>query len=581
MAEFIPPSLPTDVPMSERLVFEALQGLPDDWTVLWNVPVGLFDRPRADLRQIDFLLLNRTFGAMVLEVKGGTIKVDGGKWYTRPRNGSEWHELPRSPFEQAADQRFALYRFVKGSRPIDRSALCHAVIFPGCNVTADLGSDAPREIAIDASDLRDVVASLRRARSHWGQTDGLSGPDIEWLVNRLRPSFEMTVLSSEHSAQTLDILDRETRRTVEMVGDQVDAYRTMLSTGRVAVLGGAGTGKTVIAGALGEQLAQNGTRTLLLCHRPAVRSFLFALLAIRTTNREYDPASESPLHVNSWSRVATAVTQRDSYSAARVRDLDEQFFAFREAMDDPYGALVIDEAQEFTQYQLEALSWLLDDPTADPIYLFADPFQHSGLFSTSLPDRLKGHVTYDWVPPEGFERIVLTTNCRSSRQIVEAAGSLYPGAGARAIVDGPDIAFREVEVKRVLHEAFRTVGRLIVKEKFRANQILVIILGAALADAERHANRRHVMTIRATDLYRFPLTAKDLRVVVGVPSDVQGLEADAVVVAHVESPSRAARDAYIAVSRARSLLHIVSNATQSDFFGLAESFDPTDGRSDG
>lgn len=244
MARLIPATLPEDVEMSERNVFEALSHLPDSWTVLWNVPVGMFGRPRAHLRQIDLLLLHERFGLMVVEVKGGAIKVEDGHWWTQPMGSSQWKQLQRSPFEQAADQRYTLQRYLSGRMRIDPKSFSHAVAFPGCNVTGDLGPDAPRQLAIDVADLKNPTAALHRVRDQWGDCPAIAAKAIESIVADLMPSFTMTVLSSSVAATTTEGIQRETRRQVQMVTDQVAAYRTLLSTDRVAVLGGAGTGKT-------------------------------------------------------------------------------------------------------------------------------------------------------------------------------------------------------------------------------------------------------------------------------------------------------------------------------------------------
>ena len=50
---------------------------------------------------IDFLLLHPEAGLIVLEVKGGAIKVERGDWYTQPRGATDWKRLSRSPFKQS------------------------------------------------------------------------------------------------------------------------------------------------------------------------------------------------------------------------------------------------------------------------------------------------------------------------------------------------------------------------------------------------------------------------------------------------------------------------------------------------
>ncbi len=566
MARLLPSALPPDVVMSERLTFEAFRSLPDGWTVLWDVPVGLFGRPKADVRQIDFLLLHEKRGVIVVEVKGGEIKAEAGDWWTRPMGTSAWKKLQRSPFKQAADQRHTLQRYLSERLRIDPRSFAHAVAFPGCDVISELGPDAPREIAIDVQDLRAPTAALHRVRTHWGDCPPLPPGAIESIVRLLRPDFEMTILQASVAAATSDALERETRRQVRMVEDQVAAYRSLLSTDRVVVLGGAGTGKTVIAAELARQLTDTGSRTLLLCHRAGVQTFLNTLLSMSSTKRSYDGNALDDLHVAAWVKVAGAVADVAGRKSVSVQDvaLGDLFFEYRETLMKPYDALVIDEGQEFTPRQVEALLWLLDDPSSSPVYLFADPFQHSGIFTTALVDRLEKKVTYKWEPPLDADRVLLTTNCRNSAPIAEAASRFYPNPAPTAIVDGPPPTFHQVPDSDVLRETFRLVAQLISVEGFRPNQILVVVIGTPLNDAATPATRAHVGLIAVESLFRFPLTPKDLRVVVGRPDDVQGLEAEVTVVAHTQTEGAAgsSRELYISMSRARSVLHVVSNVSE-------------------
>ena len=575
MARLIPAVLGPDAPMSERIVFAAFSQLPDSWTLLWDVPVGLFGRPRADLRQIDCLLMHERLGLLVVEVKGGEIRVEQGAWSTRRRGAQEWKPLPRSPFKQAADQRYTLQRFLAQEFRIDPASLAHAVAFPGCDVTTDLGPDAPRELAIDASDLRSPSEALHRVRQHWGDCPPLSGELIEAVLNRLRPSFEMTILSASVAADTTAGLERETRRQALMVEGQIEVYRTLLSTDRVVVLGGAGTGKTVIAAQLARQLASTGSRTLLLCHRSAVEAFLATLLGIRSTHRSYEGHSSEALHSATWLKVASAVAEAVDRPPLPASDpaLSEYFLDFCDSLPAPYDALVLDEGQEFTPQQIEALTWLLSDPDTSPIYIFADPFQHSGIFTTSPQDRVEKRVHYRWTSPITAETVLLTTNCRNSTPIAELASRFYPHKAPVSVVDGPDPQFHQVSEANVLPETFRVVSRLIGQEGFRPNQLLVVLIGFSAKEADQAAAREQILTVPLKQVSRFPLTPKDLRVACGRPDDVQGLEADAIVVAYRRGPDTTGmqRDMYIATSRARSVLHVVSNLAPEDILAAEEA----------
>lgn len=540
--------------------------------MLWNVPVGLFGKPTATLRQIDFLLLHEHHGIIVVEVKGGAIKTERGEWWTQPRGSNEWKRLQRSPFEQAADQRFALQRYLAKEFRCDR-VISHAVAFPATVVGADLGPDAPRGAILDIEDLKHPASALKRVRETWGDMPALPSQTIDKIIDRLRPTFTMTVVSAAAAADTLHALERETRKQASMVQSQVDAYKTLLSDNRVVILGGAGTGKTVIASQLAEQLTSTGNRTLLLCHRAAVQAFLHTLLGIPQTRRTFDPDSDELLHVTSWSGLSRAIAgligkSQLSSGSNRVAD---QLMEYRDKGGKLFDAIIIDEGQEFTKNQVEGLEWLLNEPGEGPMYLFADPFQHSGLFTGT---RGKSKVRYRWQPPLDAQIVALATNCRNSTPIAEVAARFYPYDVPTAVVDGPPPTYHQVSADRVVSETLNVTKLLIDKEGFHRNQILLIPIAVQFRSLEKAAERSGLHLAAVNQVYRYPLTPKDLRIPCGAPDDVQGLEADVAVLAylHTEEAAGTDREIYIAMSRARSLMHVVSNLSEQEILELAARY---------
>lgn len=577
MAVLLPAQLPPDAPRSEQTVFNSFETLSNDWIVLWSIPIKRFEPRRRGMNEIDFVLLHADLGVFVIEVKGGEIKAENGAWFTRPFGSQDWHALNRSPFAQATDEHFALARYLSDRRGIEipKNAIVHAVAFPSVTVRGDMGPDAPRSLILDSADLESPEFALRRIRAEFGTLQKLTPSVIATIKKELVPTLEMTVLSSSTAAATIKELERETRRQAQMVNDQAVAYRAMLAQERAFVIGGAGTGKTVIAAKVARDFELAGVRTLLLCHRAGVQSFLQTLLETPLSGRKFNAESNELLQVSSWTGVARAVAAGLKRTSVSVTDanLPDIFFEFRDHLSSPYGAIIIDEGQEFTPLQLDSLKWILDDPDTSPMYIFADPFQHSGLFSTSAIDRANRKVSFKWMPPAGSQVFSLSTNCRNSSQIAEVSAQFYPHGAPVPLVDGPSPIFHTTNTSEIAMRSLRLAQRLVQDQGFRPSQILIVAIGVSLSDLEKAALRIGQPTAQVDKAFRFPLTSKDVRIAIGRPDEVQGLEADVVILAFSgDETTASAREVYIAASRARGLLHVVSNQSRERIAAIARHF---------
>lgn len=259
MARVIPPRPRPDVPHSERAVHRALSCLPTPWVVLCDIPVGIFGRPRPGMEQLDFLLIHPKRGLCVLEVKGGTLEVQEGTWYQTSRDGDR-HALRRSPFVQAANQRYELQRFLWKHLPIREDAMAHAVALPDVAVETALGPDAPRGIILDRRDLQNVEDAAQRAMKVWKTQATLTKAQVERVISLLMPSMKLTVVLAADVAMTEEGLQRVTRETVVATERQAKVLEGLLRCQRMTVIGEAGTGKTVLAVERAKRLAETGMR---------------------------------------------------------------------------------------------------------------------------------------------------------------------------------------------------------------------------------------------------------------------------------------------------------------------------------
>src|ERR1700726_3593250 len=106
MARMIPPAPVAGSPDSEVATFNAFACLDDSWTILQSVRWQAVRGKRQGDGEADFVLLHSRHGLIVVEVKGGGIRVEQGVWFTTNRLGVT--EPIKSPFEQAVASKHAL-----------------------------------------------------------------------------------------------------------------------------------------------------------------------------------------------------------------------------------------------------------------------------------------------------------------------------------------------------------------------------------------------------------------------------------------------------------------------------------------
>lgn len=375
MARMVPSQPDADTPRSERSVFEKFRdGLPDDWLVLHSRRFALPGGRESAIEQgeIDFLVLDPARGLLALEVKGGAVQCEGGKWTST--EGGRVHTI-KDPGKQAQRGIYALDRWLLRQKALTRklpegTRRIHfgvGVVLPRTIVRGDLGPDLPRKLILDSQDLADPEASLNRLF----EANGLAGPPlpqaaVEAFLDVVAPPLRLV-----HSLTAQ--LDEERAALVRLTEDQVRVLTSLEKTKRVAIEGAAGTGKTVIAAEKARRLAAQGKRVLLLCFNRPLADHLASYAD------GYD--------VNNFHGLCHDLAQRAKIKFAIPTDPKKQkHFWENEAPDilleslaalphERWDALIVDEGQDFRPHWWPILEEALRDPGKGTLYVFHDPNQ--------------------------------------------------------------------------------------------------------------------------------------------------------------------------------------------------------------
>lgn len=527
MAKMIPADPVPGSPESEAAVFESLRKLDDSWTVIHSVRWQALRGRRQGDGEADFVLVHRRHGLIVLEVKGGGIHIQGGVWHTTNRAGVT--SIIKSPFEQAVASKHALVSFLRDTfAGGDRISVCHAVVLPDIEVDAPLGLDAPIVLTIDRRRLRDAPRAIAGVVSHWNAQSDVSEDKIDRIVARLRPTLEIRTLLS-------DTVREANHALLKLTAEQIGVLGGMRRNRRAVVLGGAGTGKTVLAIEKAREFSAAGLTTLLTCfNEPLAAASARALKdSTNVTVRNFHSICVGAVR-GCGLQVPDPIP--DDWWTTSAADM---LVAAMERGSKKYDAIVVDEGQDFSADWITALMLSLSQTDDAPFYVFLD--SHQDLY-------VRG-CQY----PPAWPTFELTKNCRNTLPIGRRVASVYGDVVETLGVAGPEPKLELLDSEsKLLSRAQHVVELLVEKEGMAPSQIVVLCGTRALAE------RLRTMAV-ADHVFCNP---GDRGIAVDTVWRFKGLESDVALLVlpemQVLSEEQIRSILYVGMSRPRVILHVLA-----------------------
>jgi hypothetical protein len=555
---------------AEQLVAERVRAVVDkDVAVLPNVHWLLRDHGAMGKGEADLVIGDPERGILVLEVKAGEIRRDDhGTWWA----GS--NRLDRSPFRQASDNRYALIRklyelpdWPADLRPIQGEgvALPHVDLDTMRGRLGLLGLDAEHELIADQSAMldddggrRELRAFLDRAFEVWSAKSGEQPPGraaIDLLVATMTSPLELrSMLRNEIVGGEADV--------VRLTATQYSLLDTLRGVGRASIVGGAGTGKTMLAAEKARRLAREGFTTLLVCfNAPLARSLSDATTEVASTTGRLDVATFHQL-CQDLGREAGVLGERQFPVPQQWWDetLPRALMEAADRLGPRYHAIVVDEGQDFAPDWLLALEALSFGGGEDVLYVFHDPAQ--AIYREDVVGQL------------GLQEYPLLQNCRNAQSIHRVVERFAEG-GLQSLAlrdDGRPPELIEADGEASTLEALRTVlHRLRVEEDVLPWHIAVLT-GARLEESAVWRQRRfgnEVLENPSVDDEGHHLGAA-AHETPELPSDAilcdtirrfKGLERPVVVLVELDgvAPEKLDRLLYVGASRARQHLVVIGS----------------------
>jgi len=369
--------------------------LPDDFHVFANLEWISRNDKEGDfsggLGEIDVIIFHRTWGLLCVEVKGGNKnEFDSTKnsWYQSRGASNDLEKRDHDPVQQARKGMFQLKKWIKsevlGGKQVD-ILFGYAVAFPD-GVLSLTGNVMPmklvREIVIQACDLITIKDSIESIFKYWFDTTTRSQgfsfrpvPDevASWILNALDGKYRVI----ETPSVALQFANQE---MIRLTSEQERAH-LCLKCRRLAVVGPAGTGKTVLASARARQWASLGKKVLFLTYNRLLAQHLESQLSqprIEVTSlhkfiarhRKYSPFAD-------LLPGGLTIDERNELSIVLMEVVEQCSIR--------YDCIIIDEAQDFAPDWIGILEGLLDDSKTGEIHVYLDPKQDAfGLYKSDL-----------------------------------------------------------------------------------------------------------------------------------------------------------------------------------------------------
>jgi len=620
---------------SERVMWDLIdKSLDDKWTVIFNVYVRQLQRrrkepkePNGKQNQIDFVLLHPDVGVFILDAKGGQWRIDGdGSW----RTSGDGFAIPHNPPELANDQLGNFQRQMREMIGHKKSQSTWLIGFVDCE--PPFLPTISEDQFLGLRELKSLDSELRRIAAKFN-LEPIGRQGVRQLCEKIQPKVPLLrMVSAASSRNTLEQIEREGVGYVEASKNQIFVTKQIQSNQRLSVVGGAGTGKSLIAASVAVFFSDFGPdkSVLFVVHRKSSAANARMLLGVPILPLDLDLYQSENIVVATEAELAKMILKSDLQLATNQVGAEDYFLSGGRLFD----VLIIDEAQEFDQWTIETLQYFLVDPRNSPVYLFADPFQWSGRRKRSLRRRYsslpkstdRAHLIepiampaipdsgepvdtaaevdergisssrvdsrrffLDW-PDDFAYSIALTKNHRNSEPIGQLAYNFQPNLFPEFVVT------EGVMNKFIVVHDFNDENQ-IERELAREIDFLLGVIGGFLpceilvADVDFNSEkvkgfRKDWTFVDPDAILRFPLPRHDRRIVRGDADHVQGLQAPAVIVViHGEIGSgdsyeglvKTLRDIYVASSRAMSNLTVISKYSENELFSFNQLVPLEDG----
>ena len=527
----------------EKKVFHFFkENAPDNWYILhsFRLPAHL----KVVFGESDFIVIAPGFGIFTLEIKSGGVGFDGTDWLFIDRD-HKVSKKQRGPFEQARDGMFEVERIIKrhtgNNYSREKYLYGYGVIFtdedsfPVSAITEDESWRLMQKTGSGdyCAFIKKLATKFKKELKSLGKRlpGELTAEDAALICSVLRPEIECV-------PPMKSFIEYSEEDIIKLTDEQFRCMDDIEINDRTVVLGGAGTGKTLLALEDARRAYDMGKTVAVFCYNKNLAKSI----------RKSLPAE---IDVFSFHAFMTKICGK------RVDELgtgwDNNFFknvlpklTLSVLQEHPvrYSKIIIDEFQDLcVDTYLKVLNEILEGELFDGCFTFYGDFAKQAIYSSDTSLDSLGNYAY-------YAKKKLSINCRNTKnignEIVNVTG--YEDTKYLFSISGEPVEYYSwrdlVEEKEALKKVLKTL-----KTKSISSKDIMILSPRKRSDS----------VVSALDPAKYVIgdiddDPKSYQALFSTAQSFKGLESKVVIVTDIEDYSDL-NLMYVALSRARSKMY--------------------------
>lgn len=561
MAKMIPSVISPEVKSNaEKKIFEWFRDDPEteDWIVLHSL--GIANHNKVMHGETDFFVLVPYMGVFAIEVKGGRVRRENGEWSFTDKYGKV-DRKQRGPFDQAWDGVFSIVSDLKKKLDNNHKYLENVffgigVMFPDVEYES-VGCDEEQWQVFDCTNGESVGKFIKsifeNSMTRWHDLydhdvteDRLpSEEDIKYIASILRGDFDKAVAISvqiKYSEEELIRLTDEQYRCI----DQLDDNK------RCLILGGAGTGKTLLAIEEAKKAAASGLKVALFCYNRNLGEWF---------EKHFDeiPSSLRPSYAGTFHKYMIRLIKQNGMRVSFPEDEEEKnhfyaydipFYARTAIMElrDKFDKIIVDEAQDIiSDAYLDVMDKCLLGGLSRGRWTMLGDFSKQAIYTSgesgeALKEKLEERTS--------FIRFKLTVNCRNTKTICEEISMVTgyePPSDIWSKVEGVPVEYLTYSNDDEEKERLLSVINSLLKNHISPKMISI------LSPVKRESSV--VSLIDEYDISDYKVYSSN-RLSFSTVQAFKGLENSVVILIDIDDLEDK-KLLYVALSRARSGLYVI------------------------